>query len=209
MIEINEKLKVFTSYLEREQQAYRQLMLQNARDKCAALETTFLTKMEAEKKELVKKSTKSRERDRARIIGEGYQRANDTRLRLYKDLSDDFIALILNECRTLIGESAYRAYLKACIQKLPDIFDEKHLSIYIKEEDATAIQTELKTLSDDIHVDIYPLAETYKGGFIVQDCEERIYYDCTLEHLVRSNKKHIGQRLQELMDNREVNHGEE
>lgn len=209
MIQINEKLKVFTSYLEREQQTSRKRTLQNAQEKCEALENTTLKKIEAERIEIIKSGKKALERDQSRIIGEGHQRANDELLRLYKELTDNFIEMILRDCRSLIDDSAYQAYIKACVQKLPRVFNfEKDLILYLKEEDADIIKAEFKNLTGNIKITIHQLSEKDKGGFVAEDSDHRIHYDCTLRNLVRSNEKLIGQRLQDLMENREENRGD-
>lgn len=206
MIQMNEKLKVFTSYLQREQQASREMVLQNAQKKCEALESATLQKIENEKNDIHQRGKKVLERDRNRIIGEGRQQANDSSLRLYKDLTDDFIDMLLRDCRNLIDDPTYHTYLKACVQKLPEIFNDAiDLNLYMKEEDAEVIKTELKNLSGHIKVTIHPLSEKDRGGFVAEDSNRRIHYDCTLRNLVQANEKLIGQRLQDLMESREEN----
>ncbi|NLN98605.1 MAG: hypothetical protein GX127_09565 [Eubacteriaceae bacterium] len=206
MIEINEKLKVFTSYLQQEQQTSRKMVLENAQKKCEALESAALQKIEIEKKNINLRAKKVLERDRSRMIGEGRQEANDSFLCLYKDLTDDFIDMLLRNCRNLIDEPSYQTYLKGCVQKLPEIFNnEKGLSLYINEEDAEVIKAELKNLPGNVKVTIHPLSEKERGGFVAEDSNRRIHYDCTLRNLVRVNEKLIGQHLQDLLENREEN----
>ena len=202
MIEINEKLKVFTSYLQQEQQTSRKMVLENAQKKCEALESAALQKIEIEKK--------NKGQDAGMSLEIPY-RLTDNRLENCRShrapfCPHDIIDMLLRNCRNLIDEPSYQTYLKGCVQKLPEIFNnEKGLSLYINEEDAEVIKAELKNLPGNVKVTIHPLSEKERGGFVAEDSNRRIHYDCTLRNLVRVNEKLIGQHLQDLLENREEN----
>jgi len=201
MITVEEKLSIFTQYLLRKQRELGQEKIGEAKDKCQVLIKLSNDRIAQDKRSIEERNYHVIFRDKNKIIAQGKNNAKNNKLALRSCLLDDFKKTIVNEAKSYFESDLYKAYLKKCIQNVPEILGEHEgLIIAVHEADLEIVKDYAESFLEKYQVEFIELDPLLTGGIKVKDSEEQISCDFTIENLVKENNKVIGLRLEKIIE---------
>lgn len=200
MISVQEKLNIYRQFLAQQNQEDHDKVIgeaeQRAADEKAAAEVKLAEQEAAIRDHLVRIEN----RDAVKIVSEGKSYVKDARLRLQKQLTEEFEQEILKLAEDYYGTRAYYDYIKNCVQGLSRArLQPQELTISIRPEDEHVFLDDAREYLPGFTFKFVPPEKNSYGGFTATDKGGRVNYDFTVYNLVESNKKYIGMELRKAM----------
>ncbi|MGL4607411.1 MAG: V-type ATP synthase subunit E [Eubacteriaceae bacterium] len=200
MISVEEKLKVFTQYLLKKERSWGKDIVNEAKEKRLELIEASEIKMKDDKHTIEERSYHIIFRDKNKTIAEGKNKAKTRELEEKNKILVDFNDLILKKAIEYIGSNTYQEYLKGCIEKIPSVFKEKkNLTIFLNPNEENEIKNMVENTLIDYSIQYQNQKDKMIGGLIVQDNDNRIHCDFSVDNLIKSNYKLIGMTLNDFM----------
>lgn len=201
MISVDEKLQVFSEYLLNKERSWGKGVIADAKTKQQEMVKAAEIKIATQVKAIEDRNQRTIFRDRNKIIAEGKNRAKTMELEEKNRILTDFNQLVLTLAEEYLTGQAYRDYLKGCVQQIPKLFgDKKDLTVFVNSRDFEDLKCLVDELLNDYALTYREDAREMIGGIIVEDREQRIYADFSVENLVKSHYKLIGMTLGEFME---------
>lgn len=200
MISVQEKLNIYRQFLGQQSQEEHDSVIgqaeQRAADEKAAAEVKIAEQEAAIRDHLVRIEN----RDAIKIVSEGKSYVKDARLRLQKQLTEEFEQEILKLAEDYYGTRAYYDYIKNCVQGLGRAhLAPQELTISIRPEDEHVFLEYAREYLPGFTFKFVPPEKNSYGGFTATDKDGRVNYDFTVYNLVQSNRKYIGLELRKAM----------
>jgi vacuolar-type H+-ATPase subunit E/Vma4 len=201
MISVEEKLRVFTQYLLNKERKWGKDIINEAKEKQEELVENSNAKIMKEKRSIEERSYHMIFRDKNKIIAEGKNKAKVVELEEKNKILMNFNTLIKDKALDYIDKDVYNKYLSDCVNKIPEIFKEKkELILYTKEEDSLIVKGFIETKLPEYSVDYRIEQKDFIGGMTVEDINNRIYFDFTIDNLIKTNYKLVGMTLNGFME---------
>lgn len=200
MISVQEKLNIYRQFLKQQSQEQRERVIgqaeQRAADEKAAAEVKIAEQEAAIRDHLVRIEN----RDAVKIVSEGKSYVKDAKLRLRKQLTEEFEQEILRLAEDYYGTRAYYDYIRNCVEALGrSRLKAQELTIAIRPEDEHIFLDDAAQFLPGFTFRFVAPEKNSCGGFSATDKDGRVTYDFTVSNLVESNRKYIGLELGKAM----------
>lgn len=201
MVSVEEKIQVFTQYLLKKERTWGKDIIKEAKDKKRELLETSKLKIMKEKHAIEERSYHTIFRDKNKIIAEGKNKAKTLELEEKKRMLMDFNQIILEKARDYLTKDIYTDYLNRCVDEIPKVFKEKkNLIVMANEQELPHIRGCIEEKLPGYSVEYRVQIKDIIGGMIVEDADNRIHCDFTVDNLITTNYKFIGMILNGFME---------
>lgn len=201
MISVEEKLRVFSQYLLNKERSWGKGIITDVKNKQKELLKSSRQKIEKEKTAIEERNKHTIFRDRNKIIAEGKNKAKTMELEEKNRILTDFNQLIFTQAKAFLTKQVYSDYLRSCVSRIPDLFEEKkELIIFVNEWDLPEVTGLVNELLKGYSIEYRNNTTDIIGGIIAEDAEKRIYCDFSVKNLINTNYKFIGMTLNEFME---------